>query len=54
MSAKRYEDNEVNNNASNQNDMKNGISLNCKLERRRRIEDLNEERKLQHEMNDYY
>ena len=51
MSAQRYNESENQNNASNNNDP--NSSINCKLERRRRIEDLHEERRLKHELNEY-
>ena len=52
MSAQRYDDNEIKHNASSHDDSSK-TSLNCKLERRRRIEDLIEERRLKLELNEY-
>ena len=53
MSAQRYDERETKNNASKHNDSNGVININGKLERRRRIEDLNEERRLKSELNEY-
>ena len=54
MSAKRSKDSETGiDESTDAKDNSNNISLNTKLERRRRIEELNEEKRLYKELNEF-